>query len=578
VLESLRSYLFPSIYLIAIAAIDIATPPAIAQTLPPPDFQHPTPLPIPAPQPILPPPAELLPPPISPQPSSPPTDFSTQIVVKKFEISGGTVFTAAELDRITARFVNRSIGFTELLQVANDITQLYVSQGYVSSGAFIPGNQTLDVQGGVVKIQISEGRISDIVVTGTQRLSPDYIKSRIALGANQPLKIDRLLASLRLLQLDPLIKSISTELAAGTSPSTSILQLKVTENPTWKASLNLANNRTPSVGEIQSQLSIEQRNLTGIGDGIGISYDKSVASNTGELSYTLPLNPRNGTLKFQYSLSNSRVIESPFDSLDINGTAQDLSFSYRQPLIQTPAEEFAVGVTLAQRETNTGYLFGAIGSRVGYPAPGADENGNTRITAARFFQDYTVRDTQQVFAARSQLSIGINAFGARITPSSPDSKFVTWRGQTQYVRALAPNSILLIKVEGQLADRSLVALEQIGFGGQDTVRGYRQDLLLADNGIFASAEARFPIFTDSDSQQLVQIVPFVDLATVWNQPPTPSSAPSSIAATGIGLRYQAGENFSIKLDYGIPLTTINRSRRTAQEQGLHFSVGYSRSF
>lgn len=575
--QSLRSHLFPSIYLIAIAAIDFAPSPAIAQALPRPEFQRPTPL-VPAPLPILPPPAELIPIPTNPQPSSPPTDFSTQIVVKKFEISGGTVFTAAELDQITARFTNRSIGFAELLQVANDITQLYVSKGYVSSGAFIPGDQTFDVRGGVVKVQINEGRIADIVVTGTQRLSPDYIKSRIALGANQPLKIDRLLASLRLLQLDPLIKSISTELAAGTSPSTSILQLKVTEHPTWRASLNLANNRTPSVGEIQPQLSIEQRNLTGIGDGLSISYGKSAASNTGELSYTLPLNPRNGTLKFQSSLSNSRVIESPFDSLDINGTAQDLSLSYRQPLLQTPAEEFALGVTLAQRETNTGYLFSVIGSRVGYPAPGADESGNTRITAARFFQDYTVRDTQQVFAARSQLSVGINALGARITPSSPDGKFVTWRGQAQYIRALAPNSILLLKVEGQLADRSLVALEQIGFGGQDTVRGYRQDLLLADNGIFASAEVRFPIFTDSDNQQLVQVVPFLDLATAWNHPPNPSFAPSSIAATGIGLRYQTGDNFSIKLDYGIPLTTSDRSRRTAQEQGFHFSVGYSRSF
>jgi hemolysin activation/secretion protein len=577
-LQLLKPDLFPSIYLIAITSIDFATSPVIAQTLPRPDFQRPTSPPTPAPQPILPPPAELIPTPSSPQPSIPPTDFSTQIVVKKFEIVGGTVFTAAELDRITAPFTNRSIGFAELLQVANDITQLYVSKGYVSSGALIPGNQTLDVRGGVVKVQIIEGRIADIVVTGTQRLNPDYIKSRIALGANQPLKIDRLISSLRLLQLDPLIKSISTELAAGKSAGTSIIQLKVTENPTWKTSINLANNRTPSVGEVQSQLSIEQRNLTGIGDSLGISYGRSAASNTGELNYTLPLNPRNGTLKFQYSLSNSRVIESPFDQLDINGTAQDLSISYRQPLLQTSAEEFALGVTLAQRETNTGYLFAVLGTRVGYPSPGADESGNTRITAARFFQDYTVRDTQQVFAARSQVSIGIDALGANITPSSLDSKFVTWRGQAQYVRALAPNSILLIKVEGQLADRSLVALEQIGFGGQETVRGYRQDLLLADNGFLASAEARLPIFTSPDSQQLVQIVPFFDVGTGWNHSPNLSFRPDTIASTGIGLRYQAGDNFSIKLDYGIPLTAIDRAKRTAQEQGFHFSVGYSRSF
>ena len=168
--------------------------------------------------------------------------------------------------------------------------------------------------------------------------------------------------------------------------------------------MTIANNRTPSVGEIQVQLAISQTNLTGIGDGIGFVYGQSEASNIYDLNYTLPLNPRNGTLKLQYSRSNSRVIESPFDRLDIDGTAQDLSLSYRQPLLQTPSCRVCPGShDLAKRETNTGYLTAIVGERVGYPAPGADENGNTRITAVRFVQDYTQRDTQQVFAARSQV-------------------------------------------------------------------------------------------------------------------------------------------------------------------------------
>jgi hemolysin activation/secretion protein len=578
VCQSLRNYLLVSLAAIALPAVNFATPQAIAQTLPRPDFQRPTIQPPTVPLPILPPPAEIIPTPSNRQPASPPADLTTQIVVKKFEISGSTVFTSAELAQITNRWTDRPINFSQLWQLANEITQLYVSNGYVSSGAFIPGNQTFDVRGGVVKIQIIEGSVEDIVVTGTQRLSPNYIKSRIALGANQPLKIDRLIESLRLLQLDPLIKSISTELAVGKEPGTSIIQLRVAENPHWRSSINIANNRTPSVGEIQAQFAGSHSNLTGAGDSLAVAYGKSEASNVLDLNYTLPLNPRNGTLKLQYSRSDSRVIESPFDQLDINGTAQDISVSYRQPLLQTTAQELAIGVTLAHRETNTGYLLAIVGERVAYPAPGADQNGTTRITAARFFQDYTSRDTQQVFAARSQLSIGINALGATFTASSPHSNFVTWRGQAQYVRALAPNSILLLKVEGQLADRSLLALEQIGFGGQDTVRGYRQDLLLGDNGLLASAEARFPIFTPPGSSQILQIVPFLDLGTAWNHPPNPSLKPNTIAAVGIGLRYQDGDNFFAKFDYGIPFTQIEQAKRTGQERGFYFSLGYSRSF
>ena len=558
---------------------------SIAQTpaLPNPDFQRPTPQPTKPLQPILPPSQEILPSPPPPNlPSQPiaPDNSAASIVIKQFKIIGSTVFSPAELTQITGKFTNKPLDFAQLLQVSSEITQLYVKNGYINSGAYIPGNQSFDAQGGTIEIRVIEGRVEDIVVTGTQRLDPNYIKSRIALRAGPILKIDRLIEGLQLLQLDPLIKTISTELVSGQQPGTSIVQLKVSETPNWQSGVNLANNRTPSVGEVQAQFSVSQNNLTGIGDGLGLAYGKSPGSSVLDLNYTLPLNPQNGTLRAQYSNSTSKVIESPFDRLDINSAGQDFGLTYRQPLVQTPAQEFAMGITLARRETNTGYLQSVIGERIPYPTPGADPTGATRVTAARFFQDYTVKDTQQVFALRSQVSLGINALGATINASSPDSKFLTWRGQAQYVRALAPNSILLVKLESQLADRPLLALEQIGLGGQDTVRGYRQDLLLADNGVIASAEVRLPIFASPESRQTLQVVPFLDFGWGWNQPnnPSPNPTPSTIASGGLGLRYQGGDNFSAKLDYGIPFTATSGTKSAAQEKGFYFSLNYTQSF
>ncbi len=552
-------------------------------TLPRPDFQRPAPQPTEPPQPILPPSQEILPKspvPNLPSQPTPSRDLPTSIVIKRFNVTGSTVFTPADFAQITAKFANRPLDFAQLLQVSSEITQLYVRNGYINSGAYIPGNQSFDVNGGTIEIKVIEGRVEDIVVTGTRRLDPNYIKSRISLGAGKILKIDRLIESLQLLQLDPLIKTISTELVSGQEPGTSIVQLKVTETPNWQAGVSIANNRTPSVGEIQGQIFVSHNDFMGIGDAIGIAYGKSEASSIVDFNYTLPLNPRNGTLRFQSSNSASRVIESPFDRLDINSSGQDFGLTYRQPIVQTPAQEFALGVTLARRETNTGYLFSVVGERIAYPTPGADANGLTRVTAARFFQDYTVKDTQQVFAMRSQVSFGINTLGATVNSSSPDSQFLTWRGQAQYVRALAPNSLLLVRLESQLADRPLLALEQIGLGGQDTVRGYRQDLLLADNGVIASAEVRLPIFTPPDSKQVLQVVPFLDFGWAWNKPnnPSPNPTPSTIAAAGLGLRYQDGGNFSARLDYGIPFTSIDAVKRTGQEKGFYFSLNYNHSF
>jgi hemolysin activation/secretion protein len=560
-----------------------ATIAQVTPTLPRPDFQRTAPQPAEEPKPQLPPSQEILPSnPVPNLPSQPvaPDNLPAAITIKQFNVTGSTVFSPAELAEITGRFTNKPLDFAQLIQVSSEITQLYVKNGYINSGAYIPGNQSFDAQGGTIEIKVIEGRVEDIVVTGTKRLDPNYIKSRIALGAGKVLKIDRLIDSLRLLQLDPLIRSISTELVSGQQPGTSIVQLKVIESPNWQTGVNFANNRSPSVGQNQAQLSVAQNNLTGIGDGVGIAYGKSEASSVFDFNYTLPLNPRNSTLRFQYSNSNSRVIEAPFDRLDINSNGQDFGLTYRQPIVQTPSQEFALGATLARREANTGYLFAVIGERIPYPTPGADANGLTRVTAARFFQDYTVKDTQQVFALRSQLSLGLNVLGATINSSSPDSQFLTWRGQAQYIRSLAPNSIFLVKFESQLADRPLLALEQIGLGGQDTVRGYRQDLLLADNGVIASAEVRLPIFTQPESKQILQIVPFLDFGWGWNQRnnPSPNPTPNTIASTGLGLRYQGSDNFSAKLDYGIPLTAIGTVKSTLQEKGFYFSLNYNQSF
>jgi hemolysin activation/secretion protein len=553
-------------------------------TLPRPDFQRPAPQPTEPPLPTLPPSPEIIPSPTAPTipgQTTTPENLPATIVIKRFDITGNTVLPPAEIDKITSQYTNKPLDFTQLLQVASEITQLYVKNGYVNSGAYVPGNQSFDASGGTVEIKVIEGRVEDIVVTGTQRLDPNYIKSRIALGTGPVLKIDRLIESLQLLQLDPLIKSIGTELVSGQQPGTSIVQVNVRESPNWQTGLNIANNRTPSVGEIQAQFGVTQNNLTGAGDGIGVTLAKSEGSSIFDFNYTLPLNPRNGTLRLQYSNSSSNVIEYPFNILDIKSNGQDFGVTYRQPVIQTPDREFAVGISLARRETNTVYLRTINdGQEIGYPSPGADANGSTRVSAVRLFQDYTLRDTQQVFALRSQLSFGLNALGATTNASAPDSNFLAWRGQAQYVRALAPNSIFLVKLDSQLADRPLLAIEQIGLGGQDTVRGYRQDLLLADNGVNAIAEVRLPIFTPPDSKQILQVVPFLDFGLGWNQPNNPSlnPTPNTIAATGIGLRYQSGTDFTARLDYGIPFTSVGINKRTGQENGFYFSLNYNRSF
>ena len=289
-----------------------------------------------------------------------------------------------------------------------------------------------------------------------------------------------------------------------------------------------------------------------------------------DASYVWPLNARNGTLSLGYGTTSSDVIEPPFDRIDINSDSRYYELSLRQPLVQTPTQELALGLTAARRESETELL--------GEPyalSLGADERGRTRISALQFFQDWTSRNSREVIAARSAFSLGIGAFDATINDDSPDSRFFAWRGQAQWVRLLAPDTLLLVRGDVQLADRGLVTLEQFSLGGLESVRGYRQDYLLTDNGAFASAEVRLPILRVSQLDGLLQLAPFVDVGTTWNNSGREDLDDDTLASVGLGLRWSQGDRFTARLDWGIPLVDVDSRERTWQENGVYFSVQYN---
>ena len=267
------------------------------------------------------------------------------------------------------------------------------------------------------------------------------------------------------------------------------MRITLTEAKTLNTQLAIDNGRSPSVGSFRRRVQLNQANLTGRGDGLTLAYSNTDGTNSWDASYSLPLNPRNGTLSLALGIATAEVIESPFSILDINSNSRYGELTWRQPVVQTPSQEFAVGATLSRRRTEATFIEEL---RAPFPSPGADEDGITNLTALRFFQEWTERSGQQVLAARSQFNLGLGILGATINDEPPDSSFISWRGQVQWVRLLAGDTLLLLRGDVQFANQTLLPIEQFGLGGQNTIRGYRQDALLTDNGILASAEIRFP--------------------------------------------------------------------------------------
>jgi hemolysin activation/secretion protein len=535
----------------------------------------PTPLPEPQPLPPLPPSEELLQsPPLSPTVPEiePGRDSAVTIVVKRFKVVGSTVFSAKQLAAVLEPFTNRPLTLAELLQARSAVTQLYLNAGYVTSGAYIPPQEPKE---GTITIQVIEGRVEDIQVTGNRRLRSSYVRSRLELATKPPLNINQLVEKLRLLKLNPLIENISAELSAGVQPGTSILMVRVSEADTFRMDLSTDNYyQTPAVGSWERQVELKQANLLGLGDGLRIGYTNTNGSNQVEANYTIPLNPRDGTLNLNYQFTSSHVIEQPFDELDINSEAQYYDLTYRQPIIQTPTEEFALSLTGSYEQSRSLFLENLLGEAIPFPTLGADADGWIRVSALRFAQEWTKQESTQVFAVRSQFSVGLDLLGATINAEPPDSHFFSWQGQAQWVRLLAPDTLLLLRAQVQLTPDPLVPLEQIGIGGWSTVRGYRYDYLLTDNGAIANAELRLPLYRNRQLDGLLRGIVFFDIGTGWNvKQDNPN--PNTLIGIGLGLQWQQGDRFSARIDWGIPLIDTSFKGNSLQDNGVYFSVRYS---
>ena len=494
------------------------------------------------------------------------TTSEPSFIVTEIKVLGSTQLEDEIAEQVDC-YLNQSITLTDLLTLRARISQLYVNNGYMTSGAFLPNNQ--DLTDGEVEIQVVEGQVEAIQVNGLERLREGYVRSRIARAAEPPLNQDTLQTGLQLLQLDPNLSQVNAELTAGSSPGLSLLILDVQETPAFEASLGVDNYRAPSIGSTEGLVAGSYRNLLGLGDRASGSFNLSEGLNLYDVSYELPFNASNGTLRARFSNSHSRIVEDDFEELDIRSEAKTVSVGVRQPLFQQPEQEFALGLDFDWRRSRSFLL-----DDLPFSFSEGPEDGESQVSVLRFYQDWVKRDSRRVLAARSQFSLGLDAFGATVNDSGTDGRFFAWQGQMQWVERMSPRLLALGRLNGQLTPDSLLPLERFSLGGVGTVRGYAQNGVVSDNAVTGSLEFRVPVSKDPS---YLQLTPFLEGGVGWNNEAA-DPEPGFLLGTGLGLRWQAVPEVFVRLDYGIPLVNGDRSSNSLQESGFYFSVGFQPEF
>ncbi len=500
--------------------------------------------------------------------SQPRHTMTPKIKVNKIEVNGSTVFSPDELAKAVENFIGQKLSYEQLLEIRTAINQLYISNGYETSGSFLPSQ---DINNGVIQVQIVEGELERVEIRGLKRLKERYVRSRIRLAASIPLNIPQLKAGLQLLQNNPLFSQVEAELTAGTEPGKNVLILNLKEAQPIDAALIIDNKEVPSVGSLGATAALSHSNLLGFGDRLSAEVRVTGGVNSYGASYVVPVNSRNGTIGFRYSRGRNRVTEQPFAPLEITGRAQTYAMDFYQPIIFTPREELALGLSAQLRRSRT-FLF----DDEPFSFTQGPENGESKVSVLRFSADWlNRRSPNTVLAARSTFSLGLGVLDATVNDTGTDGRFFSWLGQFQYVRAINSqrDAVVIGRVAAQLTPDSLLPLEQLSIGGVETVRGYRTSQQVGDNGVTGSVELRLPVVRDIGGLGLLQIVPFVDAGTIWsNGDDEANSADGMLLSTGLGLRWQLNNSISASLDWSIPLISIERQGNSLQDNGISFSV------
>ncbi len=495
------------------------------------------------------------------------------VFVNRFQLEGNTAFSNEELEAALAHYENRMLTAEELHEAKNRLTRHYIANGYVNSGAVLPDQEVND---GVVRMKIIEGRLTKITFTGLSRLRERYVRSRLLRGDDPrkaPLNMHSLRRRLKLLKQDPRVENVNAELTPGLEPGEARLRVSIVEAKPWRAALVFNNQNPPSVGPYRGELEFSHMNLTGWGDALFARYAITEGVNEYLAEYAIPVTRWDTTLTFAAERVDSTVVARPFGHLDITSETTTLSGDLSHPFIKTLSRELILGLRFEYKRNKTFLLDEP------FSFSGSDDGEYTGVVLG-FTQQWVSRTMQQVVAIHSSVNVGVDALDALARDLEPDGRFISWRGQFQWIRLLETlDSELLLRASIQISDDPLPPAEKISLGGFSTVRGYRENQMTTDGGVVCGVEWRIPATTlkipgisRAPGDGVLQLAPFFDYGRGWNRQGRDPD-PADIYSVGLGARWRVGRRLQAWIYWGRALKKVHTSGEyDIQDDGISFQI------
>jgi len=488
--------------------------------------------------------------------------------IRRFIVEGATLISSIDIDVVTLPFVGSGKDFADVQRALEAIERLYVSKGFSAVQVLLP-EQELDR--GEVHFKVIEAKVGKVVVEGNKFFDEANVRASLpSLLPGESPNVNRIAQSLRVANENP-AKQSTALLRGGAEEGTVDAVIRVSDEHPVKYSISLDNTGTPETGTFRVGLGFQHANLWNRDHTISAQYvmspherdhphSMSLVPNSAVFivggAYRIPLYGRGDTIDISVGYSNvkSGFIQGLFGQFNVAGAGTILGLRYNLNLNK----------------------IGELDHRVsfGFDWRGYDNRTTIGNTNQVVLPDVTVHPISVTYSGAYRSSSSETSFyfgGYKNLPGGNDggSKvfeafrpgavpgYTVWRFGLGHNQAFDGDWQGRFAFSGQTTRNRLIAGEQFGIGGADSIRGFLEREVSNDSGNRYTLEVYTP-----DMGGKVTLVPglraralaFYDWGRVRRFNPLPGEIrEQGISSVGFGIRLSKGTNLSFKLDYGIVL-------------------------
>lgn len=506
------------------------------------------------------------------------------ISVSRFDVRGATLLTASDIGDVLAAHTGPQT-LAGLTTAATAVQSLYRERGFGTVVARVPEQTIAD---GVVRIEVTEGRLGQVLVTGNRAFERENIL--------------RSLPHLRSGTTPNLLTLDTQALVANENPAKKLRLIfqpgliagevdavvSVVDQPPVRWSLGLDNSGRPSNGVLRSSLSYQNANVMDRDHVVHGRVETSVSQPGDNVvaagDYRIPLYNAPATLDFvaSYSLARGRGIATPAGDFNYSGQGTSVGTRYRH-LIAAAGEtkqQLAIGMDVRRYENACSIGdFGADGCGA------AGSSVSVRPLSLSYQAERPGRFQASVQMAANPWPGGANGGTADFEAVRPgaSARYAVLRANAWGVMGASPH-LVVVRGALQASRDALVPAEQFGVGGMNTVRGYREREVVGDQGSSASVEWVVDLTKALDlapagaaerAGSRMSVSAFVDAGFARNHLGTACRAGTShctLAGIGVGWQWSGGPGWTVRADAARALRDGASTARG--DHRLHVSLNY----